>query len=109
MNYIKDSIDEIKKVTWPTSNQAIKICIITVVFTLISALAITGLDFSFRKGYDQVLEMSPKVQQDRENLGQTQAEAPEAAINLGSEIQATDADGNPVNLNVTPTAVPTAQ
>lgn len=96
MNYIKDSIEEVKKVTWPTSNQAIKISIITVIFTLISTLVITGLDFSFRKGYDQLLELSPKVQADRANL------APQAPAIDTSMIQATDAEGNPVELNVTP-------
>lgn len=101
MNYFKESFEEIKKVTWPTSNKALKITVITIVFTAISTLVITGLDFSFRKGYDALTDLSPKAQQ-----APAAAASQELPIDIGSAVQAVDAEGNPVDVNVTPVPVP---
>lgn len=93
MNYFKDSIEEIKKVTWPTRNRALQITIITIVFTFISTVFLTFVDFSFKKGYDFLTDISPKVQNDAaENAPQ---------VDLGG-IEATDSNGNPVTLPITP-------
>jgi preprotein translocase SecE subunit len=102
VNYFKESFEEIKKVTWLTSNKALKITVITIIFTAISTLVVTGLDFSFRKGYDSLVELSPKVQQSPVTPSNSQ----ELPIDIGSAVQAVDAEGNPVDVNVTPVAVP---
>jgi preprotein translocase SecE subunit len=93
MNYFKDSIEEIKKVTWPTRNRAIQITIITIVFTFIATVILTAVDFAFKSGYDYLTDISPKLQ--------NESSLPEAQVDLGS-IQATDSEGNPVNLPITP-------
>ena len=102
MSYLKDSFEEIKKVTWPTNNQAVKVSIITIVFTVVSTLIITGFDFSFRQGYDALTDISPKAQFNRAAFEDVATEMPPIELD-SSMIQATDADGNPIELEVTPT------
>lgn len=104
MSYIKDSFEEIKKVTWPTNNQAVKVSIITIAFTIISTLIITGLDFAFRQGYDELTDMSPKAQFNQAMFDEMDSTPETPPIELDSSmIQATDADGNPIEIEVTPT------
>ena len=99
MNYFKDSIEELKKVTWPTRNHALKITIITIVFTFFATLLISGVDFGFRSGYDKLTDLSPKAVR-------SEAAAEENPIQLDpSMIQGLDAEGNPVNVQATPVPV----
>ena len=91
MKFFKESIEEFKKVTWPTRNRAMQITIITIVFTFISTIVLTSVDFTFKKGYDYLIEISPKVEDQRST------EKPN--IDLGG-IQATDSEGNAVNLPI---------
>lgn len=105
MNYFKDSFEEMKKVTWPTNNQALKVTVITVIFTAISTLLLTSFDFTFSKGYDALIELSPKASATQ---AAQQAEVDQAAspIQLDSSmIQAVDQEGNPVDVNVNPVPV----
>jgi preprotein translocase SecE subunit len=105
VNYFKDSFEELKKVTWPTNNHALKVTVLTVIFTAISTLVLTAFDFSFSKGYDALIELSPKASSNRDTQ---QAEVDQAAnpIKLDSPmIQAQDTDGNPVNVTATPVPV----
>ncbi len=44
-NYIKGSIDELKKVTWPTREETVRFSIIVIVATLISVGLLTLIDF----------------------------------------------------------------
>lgn len=101
MNYFKESFEEIKKVTWLTTDKALKITVITVVFTTVATLVVTGLDFSFRKGYDALTDLSPKAQQ-----APAAAASQELPIDIGTAVQGVDAEGNPVDVNVTPVTVP---
>ena len=48
----------LKRVTWPTKNRAINICILVVSFVLVSAAFIAGLDFAFNKGYSYLLTLA---------------------------------------------------
>ncbi len=95
MNYFKDSVEEIKKVTWPTRNRALQITVITIVFTAIATVFLTSIDFGFKKGYDALTDLSPKVNPEASEQTAT------PNIDLGA-IQATDAEGNPVSLPITP-------
>lgn len=59
--YFTDSFTELGKVTWPTKNRAINICILVIIFVLISAVVIAGVDFVFHKGYGYLLSLSPSI------------------------------------------------
>ena len=64
MNYIKDSIGEFRKVTWPTRNQAVKLTIITVIFTAFSTFILVFSDTTFKSAYDYLLEISPAISEE---------------------------------------------
>ncbi|PIQ77111.1 preprotein translocase subunit SecE [Candidatus Peregrinibacteria bacterium CG11_big_fil_rev_8_21_14_0_20_46_8] len=56
--YFIDSWHELDKVTWPTRNRAINVCILVIVFVFISAAAIAGIDFVFNLGYRELLDLA---------------------------------------------------
>ena len=58
INYIKNSFKELSKVSWPTMQQTIKLTTYTVVFTVVLALVIGGLDYVFNAGYQAVVNYS---------------------------------------------------
>lgn len=49
--YFIESFQELGKVTWPTKNRAVNICILVVIFVAVSAAVIAGVDFVFNLGY----------------------------------------------------------
>lgn len=51
VNYIKSSIEELRKVAWPTRKQAVDSTLIVLGITLVSTVIITLLDVAFRFGY----------------------------------------------------------
>jgi len=53
--YFVESFAELGRVTWPTKNRAINICILVIVFVLLSAAVIAGVDFLFNNGYAYLL------------------------------------------------------
>ncbi|MBM3230974.1 preprotein translocase subunit SecE [Candidatus Peregrinibacteria bacterium] len=46
MTYINDSISELRHVRWPTRQQAIRLSIIVIGFTLVSSLAFGVIDYA---------------------------------------------------------------
>ena len=44
MKYFKASVEEIKKVTWPTKKHAIQITVVTIIFTAVTTAALTFVD-----------------------------------------------------------------
>lgn len=59
VEYLQDSTEEIKKVTWPTKNQAIKMTILVLIVVLITALVIAVLDFVFGTGHKYLIDLAP--------------------------------------------------
>ena len=57
-NYIKSSIEELRRVTWPTKNQAIRLTIIVFVFCILMAIVIGALDFGLNELYNYLLKIS---------------------------------------------------
>ncbi len=57
-SYIKSSIEELRRVTWPTKNQAIRLTIIVFVFCVLMAFVIGALDFGFNQLYNYLLKIS---------------------------------------------------
>ena len=57
-NYLKNSFEELSKVTWPTKNQAVRLTIIVLVFCFIIGLALMGLDLLFNEGYEYILSLN---------------------------------------------------
>ncbi|MFA5821391.1 MAG: preprotein translocase subunit SecE [Candidatus Gracilibacteria bacterium] len=57
-NYVKSSIEELRRVTWPTKNQAIRLTIIVFVFCILMAIVIGALDFGLNELYNYLLKIS---------------------------------------------------
>ncbi|MDD2257648.1 preprotein translocase subunit SecE [Candidatus Falkowbacteria bacterium] len=49
-NYIKASIEELKKVTWPTKKETYLYTVLVIVISLVVAAYLGGLDYLFTLG-----------------------------------------------------------
>lgn len=58
--YVIESFHELGKVSWPTKNRAVNICILVVSFVIISAAVIAGVDFLFNRGYAYLITLSQR-------------------------------------------------
>lgn len=58
IRYFTDSFSELRKVTWPTKNQAIRLTAIVLGFCLVMALVIGLIDGLFNAGYKYLLTLS---------------------------------------------------
>ena len=54
-NVYKTHAAEFKRIIWPSKNEVIKQTIIVIVISLIIGLIIWGLDISFEKGYEALI------------------------------------------------------
>lgn len=45
-DYFRGSLEELKAVRWPTRNQAVRLSLITIVFTFASSIAYGVVDFA---------------------------------------------------------------
>ncbi len=61
INYIQESYEELKKVTWPTRNQAVKLTFIVIGFCIALAVLVGALDLVFNTGYRSLVNFSQKV------------------------------------------------
>ena len=57
-SYIKSSLEEFTKITWPTKNQAVKLTIIVLIFCVIVAFFMGIIDYVFDIGYKYLLNLS---------------------------------------------------
>lgn len=55
--YLKESVQEMRRVSWPTKNQLIHYCVIVIAFIIASALIMAGVDFLFNTGYQYLLTL----------------------------------------------------
>src|SRR5690349_665473 len=58
-DYFETSIQEIRKVTWPTRQQAVRMTVLVIGFCLVAAIILGTVDFIFNFGYRKLVEISP--------------------------------------------------
>ncbi len=58
VDYVKESVLELKRVTWPTRQQAFKLTVIVLGFCLTAALFVGAVDWIFNAGYAQLLTLA---------------------------------------------------
>lgn len=58
VEYVQESVLELKKVTWPTKQQAFKLTVIVLGFCLVAALFVGAIDWLFNTGYTQLLTLA---------------------------------------------------
>ncbi len=52
MNYFKDTIAEMKQVTWPTQKQAFVYTALVILISVVVALFLSAFDYIFSQGID---------------------------------------------------------
>lgn len=57
-NYLKNSFEELTKVTWPTKNQAVRLTIIVFIFCLLTAVFLGFIDYVFNEFYNYLLRLT---------------------------------------------------
>ena len=57
IDYFKESLNEIKLVTWPKEEELLRLTIISVIFVIIAAIFLGLIDFSFSKAYQWLLSL----------------------------------------------------
>ena len=97
VNYVQESFAELKKVTWPTRNQAIRLTFIVIGFCIAAALVVGFLDFAFNTGYRSLVTLSEKV-------APVQTTTPATSVATGEPTSKIDLS----NIKVTPSAAPVA-
>lgn len=58
IQYFQESFQELGKVVWPTKNRAVNLCVLVVVFVLVVAAIVAGVDFLFNQGYSYLLNFA---------------------------------------------------
>ncbi|MBU1018798.1 MAG: preprotein translocase subunit SecE [Patescibacteria group bacterium] len=58
LQYIKDSFDDIKKVTWPTKNQAVILSLIVFAVCIVVAIFLGVLDYVFGLGIQELINLA---------------------------------------------------
>ena len=56
INYLKDTMAELKHVSWPTNKQTVVYTVLVVVISIIVGLYIGAFDFVFSRGIDWFLK-----------------------------------------------------
>jgi preprotein translocase subunit SecE len=54
-NYLKASIEEMKKVTWPTKKESYNYTLLVIGISLTVAAFLGGLDYAFNKGLELII------------------------------------------------------
>lgn len=99
INYLRSSKAELEKVTWPSRNEVVRYSALVIASCVILAAFFATLDLGLSRGVTLLLQR---------NQGTTQTAptpspiVPDLQSNLNSGIEAVDANGNPVDVKVTP-------
>lgn len=59
-SYIQQSFQELRKVTWPTKQQAVRLTLLVLGFCLVATIILGVLDFSLNQGYRALLLARPQ-------------------------------------------------
>lgn len=57
LKYFIEAFQELRKVTWPTRNQAVILTGVVLAFTVVMAVFIGGLDYVFTFGYNELFTL----------------------------------------------------
>ena len=52
--FVRESISELRKVTWPTPRMAFGLAVLVAVVSIVFSVFISGVDLIFKKGMDQI-------------------------------------------------------
>ncbi len=55
VNYVKGSIEEMKKVTWPTKKETRNYTLLVIGISIVVAAFLGALDYIFSKGFEKLI------------------------------------------------------
>lgn len=61
VDYVQESVMELKRISWPTGKQAFRLTVIVLAFCLAAAALIGLLDMGLNFGYGKLLELAKQV------------------------------------------------
>ncbi len=93
-NYLRSAKAELEKVTWPSREEVARYSALVIVSCVVLAAFFAALDIGLSRGVTALLE-------NRQGTTQVPATAP-IVPDLQSGIEAVDANGNPVDVQITP-------
>lgn len=93
-DYFQASFQELKKVTWPTKNRAIRLTFLVLGFCLVTAIILGILDYGFGLGHKALLDIAPSrpIQSLPVDVG---AEQPFESM----PVSVTDSEGNVIDVS----------
>jgi len=56
ITYLQESVEELKKVTWPTKKETYNYTLLVVIISLSIATFLGGIDFIFNKGLEYIIK-----------------------------------------------------
>lgn len=59
-NFLTSSVEEIKKVTWPTRHKAVRLTLLVLGFCFASAIIIGFVDFVLNMGHQALIDLAPQ-------------------------------------------------
>jgi len=101
INYFRSARSELEKVTWPSRNEVIRYSALVIVTCVVLAAFFAALDLGLSRGVTTLLQRrgtAPTVQ----TTPTTNPADIENNLNPSSGIEAVDANGKPVDIQVTP-------
>lgn len=91
IDYLKSSRAELMKVTWPSRRDTIRYSVLVIAVSIVTAGFFAALDFGLSKGVEALLVRTVGAP--------TAAPQPPA---ITPEVEATNSDGSPADINVQP-------
>lgn len=61
VDYLQDSVQELKKVTWPTRNQAVRLTLLVLGFCIAAAVVIGVIDGLFGFGHQKLVDYASSL------------------------------------------------
>jgi len=111
VDYLQDSFQELKKVTWPTRNQAVRLTLLVLGFCVAAAVVIGLMDGIFSFGHQKLVDYATTVNPPEyvEPVTTTApASAKQPVVNVGNEQPATAATTvTPITAATAPVATAT--
>lgn len=112
LNYFEESYQELRKVSWPTRNQAVRLTFLVLGFCLVAAVAVGAFDLLFMYGSQQLTYyasiVNPPTAEAIPNTPASTEETTATPVNATTtsgqpiKINATDSAGNPIEVTATP-------
>lgn len=101
--YFREAYEEFRKVTWPTKSQTINYSLLVIFISLFLALFIGLVDYGLSLGVEKLIttQATDSTVPAQPLQDTTQPTTQTVPIQAGS-VQATDSNGQPINVQVTP-------